>query len=153
MNIRKLTLSDIDILIRLRMDYIAEDMGSPSESEKDAIISQLRAYFRKHIPEDTFFAFVAEQNGDVLASAFLAISEKPANPAFTTGRVGTLMNVLTYPAYRNTGIATQLIECVISEAKRLNVSLIELSSTGMGSHLYEKLGFEPSGYKTMRMKL
>lgn len=154
MTYRKATASDLNVLIQLRLDYLAEDRGVLSETEKSAVAAQLGEYFPKHIGND-FFAFLAEAGGDIAAVAFLVIAEMPANPSFITGKTGTVMNVLTYPQYRRQGIAMQLLECLIEEAKTWGLSYVKLSATEAGRPLYEKLGFEvqQSHYTEMKLHL
>lgn len=153
MNIRKATVNDIDLLIKLRIDYLLADKGHLTEEEKSAICTQLKTYYPKHIGQD-FIAVLVEINNEIAATAFLAIAEKPANPSFITGKTGTLLNVLTYPKYRRMGCATKAINLIIDEAKQLGLSSIELSATEDGKPLYEKLGFtEPMKSKYTRMKM
>jgi ribosomal protein S18 acetylase RimI-like enzyme len=152
MNIRKATIEDINILIKLRFDYLFADRGNLTKDEEIAIRSQLNTYYRKHI-NNNFIAILAEIDNNVVSTAFLAISEKPANPTFITGKTGTLLNVLTYPEYRRMGIATKVMSKIIDEAKQLGVSSIELSATQDGKQLYEKLGFTELKSKYTQMKL
>lgn len=154
MNIRKATIEDIDILLKLRFDYLVTDKGELTELEENLIRAQLQTYFKKHINED-FIAILATIDDKVVSSAFLAISEKPANPASITGKTGTLLNVFTYPEYRRRGIATKVISQIIEQAKQLGLSSIDLSATKDGKPVYEKLGFiEPkSKYTSMKLKL
>lgn len=154
MKIRKATIDDIETLVRLRIDYLIADRGSLTPEEETAIRSQLATYFPKHINEG-FIAILAEIDGQVISSAFLVITEKPANPAFITGRTGTVLNVLTYPAYRRKGIATHVMKRIIEEAKRFDVSSIELSATNDGRQLYKELGFveTQSNYTSMKLQL
>ena len=141
MVLRKVNTNDIDLLIKLRLDYLTEDLGSLSQENWSKIKSQLESYFHKHIPDGTFIGVVAENNGVVLSTAYLAIFEKPANLAFITGKTGTLMNVLTYASYRRQGIATKVVSKIIEEAKLCGVCSIDLSATSDGKPLYQKLGF------------
>jgi len=154
MKIRKATIEDIDILIKLRFDYLLADRGDLIQEEEAAVRLQLKSYFPKHIGKD-FIAVFAVIDNQVVSTAFLAISEKPANPAFITGKTGTLLNVFTYPEYRKRGYATKTIEKIIEEAKNLNISLIELSATPDGKPLYEKFGFSQvkSKYTHMNLRL
>jgi len=147
--IRKATLDDIETLTQLRLDYLTEDKGQLMQEEKIAIKNQLKEYFFQHISNNTFIGILAEINGRIVSTAYLAISEKPANPAFITGITGTLLNVLTYHEYRRKGIATKVIAKVIEEAKKAGVSYIGLSATSDGKYLYEKMGFKESKYTTM----
>lgn len=153
MLLRKATIKDIDLLIKVRLDYLIEDNGSLTQNEKAAIQEQLREYFDKHIQDKTFIGVLAEMDGKIVSAAYLVISEKPANPALTTGKTGTLLNVLTYPRFRRKGIASKVISVLIDEAKKAGVSAIDLSATNDGRPLYEKMGFTTSKYTAMRMKL
>ena len=90
MVIRKVSIDDVEILIRLRMDYLIEDRGVISPEDSAKIKAQLKDYFQEHISDGTFIGAVAENKGELLSAAYLAISEKPANPAFITGKTGTL---------------------------------------------------------------
>lgn len=151
--LRKAEHSDIDLLVSLRFDYITEDMGSLSDEEKDVMEKQLRPYFDKHITDDTFIAVLAEENGEVVSTAYLAVCKRPANPKFINGRIGTFLNVFTCTEHRRKGISTQVVNRIIEEAKRLEISRIELSATDDGKTLYEKLGFKNSRYSAMNMDL
>jgi len=154
MVLRKADIHDIESLIRLRMDYLTEDRGALTPEEERAIKKQLEKYFAKHILNDTFIGILAEIDGVVVSSAYLAISEKPANPTFITGITGTLLNVLTYPEYRRKGIATKVMHKMIEEAKCAGVSHIDLSATSDGKWLYDKIGFKKSSkHVTMGLQL
>ena len=162
-NVRKAIITDIDSLIKLRLDYLQEDYGdnfTPDEISKATI--QLREYFNKYLDPakdyfDEFIAVLAEIDDKVAATAFMVITEVPANiRAFPTGKKAVIINVLTYPEYRRQGIATKLLSYLIDEAKKSNISFIELSATRMGKSVYEKLGFTESSnsdYTKMRLKL
>ena len=48
----------------------------------------------------------------------------------------------TSPSFRKRGLATVLLHMAMADAKRLNVSNVELQATEMGIPVYEKLGFQ-----------
>lgn len=142
MQIRKATLEDIDTLVRLRLDFLEEDEGlTPAQSE--TIERQMRGYLGAHMGDGAFIAALAEEDGHAVSTACVIIAERPANPHFLNGRVGTLLNVFTYPPYRRQGIATRIISLLMEEAAKLGVSSIELLATEAGRPVYEKLGFHP----------
>lgn len=152
---RKASHKDIDALIKLRHDYLAEDRGELSKDETEAVVNQLMYYFPKHLNSD-FIAFLAEKDGQVVSTVYMAVAEKPANPAFITGKTATILNVFTYPEYRRKGIATKLLTMMINKAKAMNISYLEQSATESGRLLYEKLGFvrkQSSKYTEMRLEL
>ncbi|EOH93039.1 GNAT family N-acetyltransferase [Enterococcus pallens] len=153
MIIRKATIDDTTLLIRLRLDYLLEDGAILVPEEECILRRQLKDYFSKHLSNNTFIGILAEVDTHVVAVAYLAISEKPANLSFITGKTGTLLNVLTYLEYRKQGIATKVLEKLIEEAKLISVSSIDLSATTEGKYLYKKLGFLVSNYTTMKLSL
>jgi GNAT superfamily N-acetyltransferase len=152
--IRKAEISDLDTLVELRLAYLHEDLGKLSAVTEEMIITQLKEYITKHI-NDIFTAFFAETDGKVVSTAFMAIADRPANPFMMTGRTALVQNVFTYPEHRRRGIATLVLKELIAEAKRQNVSYIELSATADGKPVYQKLGFveKQSRYTEMKLKL
>jgi len=140
MTIRKAAIDDINDLIRLRVDYLTEHFGALDDSQNSQIRSQLESYYKTHLLHD-FIAYIAEDEGSAIASAFLVVQEKPANPRFLSGRTGLILNVYTCSAYRRRGIARLLLSKIIDEAKSLGLSFIELTATEAGKGLYSSFGF------------
>ncbi len=156
MNVRMANHNDIDKLIKVRFDYFASENWELTNAKKDMIYNQLQQYYPKHINLDFFAVFVEDDNGDVVATAFLVTSEKPANLSWPTGKTGMILNVLTYPEYRKMGYATNAMSMLIEEAKKQNVSYLELSASELGKPLYKRLGFkenQPSHFTEMKMSL
>lgn len=153
MQIRKAALTDIDLLIRLRIDFLGE-LHPLSPGESETISASLRDYFGRHIPAGTCMAMLAFDGEEPVSTAYLGICEKPANRSFVNGVTATLLNVWTHPNYRRQGIATGLIRALIEDARQAGVSSIDLSATEAGRPVYEKLGFEPDPFYTeMRLIL
>jgi len=150
---RKLSLNDMDLFIKLRLDFINELHKDICELEKDKITISLKDYFNRHIENNDFIGIVCEYNRKIISAVFLIIGEWPANRAFINGKIGTLLNVYTYPEYRKNGIGTNVIIKVIEEAKKLNVSIINLLATEDGKNVYIKTGFVETEDKSMRLKL
>lgn len=151
MKIRKAGLDDIDILIKLRIDFISEDKKLTQE-EQDDLKQRLEIYFQKYIPNGGFVAFIAEDNGTILSTAFLSIAERPPRAAFSSSLTGTVYSVFTYPEFRRQGIATKVMYALLEEAQRLNIVYIDLLATDKGKELYEKLGFDVSRKYTFMRK-
>ena len=153
--LRMATVDDTQNLIKARFDYFAAEKWEVSPEQYELIRSSLERYIPKHLNID-FFAALVEENNKIVSLAFLVILEKPANLSFPTGKNGLILNVLTYPEYRKRGFATTAMNALIEEAKRQNLSYIELSSSESGKTLYQKLGFrerEPSRFTEMRLSL
>ena len=145
---------DISELIRLRLAYMTDDYGSISEYERQAMETQLPEYFERKLGKE-LTVFVARSGSRLVATVYLLITEKPANPSLPNGLEGEVLNVFTEKEYRGQGISTCLMKEMLAYAKDKRLCRIELKATGDGYRLYQKLGFEEKDgkYIDMRMKL
>ena len=140
MEFRLATQDDMTHIIEMRMRYLKEVNHKLSDKEKAALLSHLPGYYQKHMNKD-FFAYLAMDGDTPASTVFLLIIERPANLNFITGKTAILLNVYTDPEYRKRRLASVLLEMAVADAKKLNVSNIELQATDMGVPLYEKHGF------------
>ena len=138
----------------IRMAYLCEDFPEMSAELASQIRERLPRYFAEHLNRD-FFAYIAEDNGAVIASAFLTVQEMPPNSSFPHGRTGTVLNVYVSPEYRRQGIASQMMGMLISDARAMELDYIELKASADGYPMYKKLGFEDSisSFKPMKLIL
>jgi len=153
LNIRKATSDDIELLIKLRIDYLLDENKVQSLEDADVIKAKMRDYLTNRLPTNGFIAYIAEDNGEVCSTAFMSIVERPPRTAKSSYLVGTVYNVYTYPGHRKKGIAAKVMQALLDEAKSLDVASVDLLSTVDGKPLYEKLGFELANYTFMRKKL
>ena len=91
---RKATHNDVELLIRLRLDFLTEDRAISAKTQ------QRRSFHSCGIlctaDEQSFVALLAEDNGQAVSAVFMAVAGKPANPSFITGKTATILNVYTY---------------------------------------------------------
>ena len=59
-NIRKASETDIDLLIKLRLDYINADFDRLTADEENKLKAQLSGYFTKYIDTEYFIAVLAD---------------------------------------------------------------------------------------------
>ena len=144
--------SDIKTLIRFRFLYQSDAEDGLTEHQKKSLAIQLPGYFKRHIGND-FTAYLAEDNGNTVAVIFMVRLEKPASVHFLNGKTCYLMNVYTVEAYRRQGIASMLLDRLISDAKAEGITCIDLSATTMGKPVYLKKGFIERGNTEMRLEL
>lgn len=150
MKFEKATIKDINMLTDLRLAYLQEDLGVITD--KQLIQESLPGYYEKHLNKD-LMVYVARDDEDIIACAFLLIVEKPMSPSFITGKTGTVLNVYIKPEYRNKGYAKKLMTMMLEEATAQDVSVIELKSTEDGYLLYKSVGFEDVVVKYHNMKI
>lgn len=142
---------DIPALTKLRLAFLDEDMGPLQPSAREALGRSIPLYMEKHL-NDGLFAYVAREGSVIAACAFLLVVEKPPNPDFIVKRTGTVLNVYTRPEYRRHGYARQVMELLLEDAARRDVSLIELNATEKGYPLYRSVGFTDAVNKYRPMK-
>jgi ribosomal protein S18 acetylase RimI-like enzyme len=151
MRIEKAGFADVDALTALRLEYLIEDNGSLEYSDAETIRNNLPGYIREHLKKD-LFVYVIREDDTIVSCAFLLIVMKPMSPAFINGKTATILNVYTLPAYRRRGYARMLMNAMITDAKELNIDVIELKATEDGYDLYRSVGFEDDRSKYHLMK-
>ena len=156
MNAEKAGTDDIEVLVKMRLNYLLEDNGSLDAQDLAAIKRDLPGYFQAHLDKD-LFVYVIRDGQNIVSCAFFLIVEKPMSPAFINGRTGMVLNVYTCPvytcpSYRRKGCAKMIMEALISEAKKMEIPVIELKATEDGYPLYRSVGFMEDDSKYHRMK-
>ena len=151
MTVEKARPKDIEALVKMRLSYLIEDNGSLDAQDLEAIKRELPGYFQAHLGKD-LFVYVIRDGQTIVSCAFLLTVEKPMSPAFINGRTGMVLNVYTCPSYRRKGCAKLIMEALLSEAKKMEISVIELKATEDGYPLYRSVGFVDDGSRYHRMK-
>ena len=142
-----------DELIELRMAYLAADFGELAAEDEACIRAALPSYFERHLERDLISFVARADDGRIASVALLLVSEKPANPRFVNGRIGTVFNVYTAPEFRRQGLASQVMSELLAHARGLELDLVELNATDEGYPLYRSLGFEDAAlHRPMEIK-
>ena len=132
---------DIPQLIELRMAYLLADFGTLDATVEDTIRGSLPSFFDRHLGGDLFAYAMRCDDGSIVSLALMLVSEKPPNPRFPHGRIGTVFNVFTVPEHRRRGLARQVMGALVEDARLRGLDLVELNATDDGYGLYKSLGF------------
>jgi ribosomal protein S18 acetylase RimI-like enzyme len=141
MEYRRATAEDIDVLVKLRIDMRTE------REEKQCPMSLVdfgeltRNYFMRHIPDDSFIAWVAVEDGEIIATSGMCIYYVPPTYGNPSGKVAYLVNLYTKPEYRGRSIGTRLIELLVEDAGKRGCARITANASKMGRPILEKYGF------------
>ena len=149
--VEKAGLSDIEALTELRLAYLTEDYGGLRDEEAAAIRRDLPGYYQTHLNRD-LFAYVIREDRAIVSCAFLLLIEKPMNPSFLNGKTGEVLNVYTRPDHRRKGYAAAVMKKMLADAKKMDVTVIELKATDDGYPLYKSVGFSDDQSKYHPMK-
>lgn len=133
--------SDIDMLmnVRLSMLRIVNDLPVDYIFD-DKLVTNSRRYFL----EGDQTTVVAVDDGRCVACASMSYIEIMPTFSHTSGKRAHLMNVYTEKDYRRRGIARQLVNMLIEDARAHGATEISLDATESGRPLYESMGFKAS---------
>jgi GNAT superfamily N-acetyltransferase len=151
MEVEQANAADVDELVELRVAYLTEDNGALDAGDEATIRVGLPGYYEAHLGRD-LHAYVAKAGGRIVSCAFLIVVEKPMSPAFISGRTGIVLNVYTRPDCRRRGYAKRVMEALLTDARELGLSVVELQATDDGYPLYLSIGFSDDASKYHRMK-
>ena len=148
-NYKTVDLDEFDEIIRLRMEFIREDMGPQTAETERTIQAQLREYLKNHLNRDCY-VFAAVEDDRIISIAFLLIQERPANPRFPHGRTGNIMNVYTNPEMIKQKYHNSFYMTLLTTARTQNNNLqdsftFELVLLGSSSLLDYYVSSSPTG--------
>lgn len=138
---KKAYKSDIELLMKVRLEMLrVVNNLSDDYVYDDVLVTESRKYFENG-DQTTVLAFDGEEVIGCASMSYIWIMPTFSHP---TGKRGHLMNVYTRKDYRGKGIAKNMVQMLIDEAKEKGCTEISLDATEMGRPLYESLGFTAS---------
>lgn len=141
MEYRVTDASDIDMLmdVRLSMLRIVNDLPADYIFDDELVVSS-----RRYFLEGDQTTVVAVDDGRCVACASMSYIEIMPTFSHPSGKRAHLMNVYTEKDYRRRGIARQLVNMLIGDARAHGATEISLDATESGRPLYESMGFKAS---------
>ncbi|MBP3272299.1 MAG: GNAT family N-acetyltransferase [Ruminococcus sp.] len=134
---RHLEEKDLDTFIEMRIVQLREE---GAEDDID-LAPSLRDYYNRHMADGTFFSWIAEDQGVIIATSGISIVEKPPYFGCPNGRIALLSSMYTDKAYRRKGIAKELLRRVTDEAREKGCAVVQITASDMGVLLYTDFGF------------
>lgn len=139
---KKADITDVASIIVLRKEMYNAMQIPLSDIEK--IEDPMLEYFNNAIASNQFHAWVAIHNDLIVSTVGLVIDQHPPNPRNPSGKIGYIMNVSTLPDFRKRGLASKLIELILTYLKNENITQAALHTTDVARSIYEKYGFQNS---------
>lgn len=144
---KKLTEEYVDAIIRLRIkqlteEYAAEGKLPPEDVDLEAT---LKDFYVRHMGDGTFVSWLAFDGDKIVGTSGMSFVEKPPYFSCPTGRLGLLNSMFTDPDYRRRGIARELLDRVVKEAKAYGCGAVHITASDMGVKLYTAYGFKHNG--------
>lgn len=141
---RRAGCEDVSLLVELRKTVLIAANGLAKETDLSHIDAACEAYFADGEKHTTFLALDGDKVVGVGSVDYHTEMPTVSNP---TGKCAFLMNIYTAPEYRHRGIASQVVQLLIEDAREKGVGSMMLEATAAGAPMYRRLGFEEAkGY-------
>ena len=138
---RKLTAADLDTFISMRITQLREE----GAAENIDLVPALKDYYNRHLSDGTFVSWLALDGEKIIGTSGMSFVEKPPYFSCPTGRIGLLSSMYTDPGYRRMGIARELLDRVVNEAREYGCGAVHITASDMGVKLYTAYGFVHNG--------
>lgn len=150
---RKLRENEIDLIINNRISFLYELQGKPTSEKESALRKTLAEYFTKALNDNSFIGIIAEKDDRVIGSGGLVIQEIPGHFKIPKGKLGYILNIFTIAEYRNRGIASDIVDMLVDEARKLDLDKVYLHASAAGIEIYRKKGFVEPDMPELELKL
>ena len=134
---RRLTDKELDTFIKMRITQLREE----GATEDVDLVPHLRDYYNRHMSDGTFVSWLAFDGEKIVGTSGMSFVEKPPYFGCPTGKMGLLSSMFTDPAYRRKGIARELLDKVVKEARAYGCGTVQITASDMGVKLYAAYGF------------
>ena len=151
--IREIGASEVELLTTYRMAYLEEMQGERSEEYQHKLKKELTVYFTQALYENRVFAFLAEQDGEILSFGAMVLKKIPGDFNQSSYLEGDILNMYTIPSARRKGISAMILEQLLIGARLRGVSKVALHTSKDGEKLYRKFGFAEPVYPVLELNL
>lgn len=138
---KRLTENELDIFIEMRINQLREEGAKEDIDLKPA----LKDYYTRHMADGTFVSLIAVDGEKIIGTSGISFVEKPPYFGCASGKMGLLSSMFTNPNYRRMGIAKELLDRVVREARQYGCGTIQITASDMGVKLYTAYGFVHNG--------
>lgn len=135
---RKVENELLETTLKMRREMLAVIYGK-DEREFEGEFTRLSAEYFTNGDQTTVLAFDGERCVGCATICYITLMPTFDHP---TGKRAHIMNVYTNADYRRQGIARQMMNMLLDEAKERGVTYVSLDATENGRPLYKTLGFD-----------
>lgn len=138
---RRLSKEYLETFIQMRITQLREE-GAKEEID---LAPALRDYYDRHMADGTFVSWLAFAGEKIIGTSGMSFVEKPPYFGCPSGKMGLLSSMYTDPEYRRRGIAKELLDRVVKEARNYGCGTVQITASDMGVKLYSSYGFIHNG--------
>jgi GNAT superfamily N-acetyltransferase len=150
--IRRATAADADIICyqRLRM-FVDSALGD--ESALPPIIARFATWLKPRLADETYLGWIVDEDGQPVGGIGVWLMAYPPNFRDPSGTRAYVMNMYVAPEMRRRGVARQLLDVAVQEARSRSIKVVTLHATKLGRALYERCGFKPTTEMMLQQEL
>ncbi len=139
---RKANASDVELLVKTRLDLLEEDSGVMTDQERELLYQSNKNHMETGLSNGSYFAFLAFDGNTFVGTCSVCLYSVLPGRKLPTGGNAYIQNMYVLPSYRRNGIGKALTSKCINEAQRLHHSRITLHATQKGQLLFAHCGFK-----------
>jgi GNAT superfamily N-acetyltransferase len=140
MRIRAATAADEDLLLAMRLAFLADYRRTTPDRFRQEFVTATSEFLDRQMKTQTMCSWFAETDLCVGVVSMLLLDMAP-RPEDLRSFEGYLINMYVIPSERGRGIARQLLSACTEQAIALGVRRLLLHSTDDGTPLYLSAGF------------
>ncbi len=148
--IRRATPEDAALLAEHRA-RVWREVGDWDEPPMAAQVPIWTAWFHDALARDAYRSWIAEENGEAIASGSLLVYTVIPRPGSDADGEGRVQSVFVVPHARRRGIARALMDEIVSHARSVPLIRLVLHPSDEARPLYTELGF--TGLDEMGLRL
>lgn len=138
---RRAIINDIQRLSQLRISMLNEEKAY-NDNFNQLLLNNTIEYLKSGLENGNVEIFVAVDNEEIIAMGGINYFDLPPNDWCPRGKTAYLGNIFTCRDYRLRGLASQILNLLVEQAKNKKCERILLNTSDMGKELYKKKGFD-----------
>lgn len=150
---RKAGLDMLELLVQTRMMVLRAANVLNANADLGDIEQESGNYYEQSLSSGNHVAYLVYEEEALVGTGGISFYQVMPTCDNPTGRKAYIMNMYTDPSYRRRGLARQMLEQLLGEARERGVDFITLEATKMGRPLYESCGFVPMGSEMRYMPI
>lgn len=139
--IREAAVEDLDLVVTLRLRFLAEHRHSGSDEFPASFVATTREFLYRHLEAGTARSWLATDEGAVMGVVTMLILDLVPRPEDRSGLEGYIVNMYVDRAHRRRGVGKALLGQCLVAATEIGLRQLLLYATDDGRSLYTGAGF------------
>jgi GNAT superfamily N-acetyltransferase len=141
MTIRKATSDDLDLVARMRLEFLAAHRAIAVDDLSPTFRAATRDYLEARSADGRLHSWLAEDDDVAVGVVTLLVSDGPPRPDDLRTEEGYILNMYVRASHRRRGIGQALFDACLAVGGELDLRRLYLRATDDGRPMYERAGF------------